>query len=109
MSVLALVKDSAHLTVPQPDLRHWREECDVLTLSELPSSPSPLTLSARPAYRQQPLCPQQPPHSLQIQYVFDMAGMLYADVPVVGDKFESKEMSGWQQLWATISPDVRRC
>ena len=46
---------------------------------------------------------------LQILYDRDMAGMSHADVPVVGDKFESKEMSGWRQLWATFSPDVCRC
>lgn len=38
-----------------------------------------------------------------------MAGMSFADVPEAGDKFESKEISGWRQLWATISPDVQRC
>lgn len=69
MSVGAPVKDSAPLTVPQPDLRHRREECDGLTLSECPDSPFPLT----PSTQKQPLgflcrslCPQQPPHSLQI-------------------------------------------
>ncbi|KAM7388676.1 hypothetical protein PAMP_024836 [Pampus punctatissimus] len=93
----------------RPDLRHRREECDGLTLSECPTSPFPLT----PSTQQQPpgFCVSHcvPNNLLTVcKYVLDMAGMSYADAPVVGDKFESKEMSGWRQLWATISPDVCR-
>lgn len=43
------------------------------------------------------------------KYALDMPGMSNADVPVAGDKFESKDMSGWRQLWATFSPDVCCC
>lgn len=60
MSLWAPVKGSAPLTVPQPDLRHRREEFHGLTLSKCPGSPFSLTSSTQ----QQP--PQRPPHSSQI-------------------------------------------
>lgn len=51
---------------------------------------------------------QQPPEASGVSppQPSDTAGMSYAGVPVAGDKFECEEMSGRQQLWASVSPDV---
>lgn len=94
------LRRSPPFTVPQPDLRRGREECDGLTLSECPGLPSCLTPSAQHPWASVSATVSPVTSSQFHKYVLDMAGMSYADVPVAGDKFESKEMSGWRQLWS---------
>lgn len=84
-----------------------REECERMAQLSLPSDPL-RPAAAAPGLLGSGRC--VPSDLLTVcKYVLDMAGMSYASVPVAGDKFESKEMSGRRQLWATFSPDVRRC
>lgn len=88
MSVWALVKDSAPLTVPEPDLRHKREECDCLTLSAWPSSPFPLT----------PYTQQQPPIGLSGQVAVSPAtSSQFANMSLIWPACRT-QMSQWWKI-----------